>query len=242
MPGRRATVCALFAAATLLTTQVDFEFAAEREDLVALRDQVELDRAAGAQHPALDAGTAVVDEQHRIIDPSEVGAIGLMARSGTIPIGYLGDPEKRCAAEDRLARALSEAAAEGRRCFYTSPIKALASEKFFALCALLAYARYVARPSWGPYLAAHPPRDPAALRSLGFLAKGRKSTHPFIRLMWLADRPTDAARILATWTWPRSLRNSGDALMPFWGRRMRRSFVGRFRYSRAYAPDATPPR
>ena len=29
-----------------------------------------------------------------------------------------------------------KAAAEGRRCFYTSPIKALASEKFFALCAL----------------------------------------------------------------------------------------------------------
>jgi hypothetical protein len=84
--------------------------------------------------------------------------------------------------------------------------------------------------------------DPAALRRLGFSAEGRKSTHAFIRLMWLADRPTDAARILATWTWPRSLRNSGDALMPFWGRRMRRSFVGRFRYSRAYAPDATPPR
>ncbi|HEY9251947.1 MAG TPA: AMP-binding protein, partial [Nocardioides sp.] len=42
----------------------------------------------------LGPGTAVVDEQHRIIDPSEVGAIGLMARSGTIPIGYLGDPEK----------------------------------------------------------------------------------------------------------------------------------------------------
>ncbi|MER7607542.1 acyl-CoA synthetase [Nocardioides sp. NPDC127503] len=42
----------------------------------------------------LGPGTAVVDERHRIIDPSEVGAIGLMARSGTIPIGYLGDPEK----------------------------------------------------------------------------------------------------------------------------------------------------
>lgn len=84
--------------------------------------------------------------------------------------------------------------------------------------------------------------DPAALRSLGFYAGGRKSTHAFIRLMWLADRPADAARILATWTWPGSLRNSGDALMPFWGRRMRRSFVGRFRYSRTYAPNATPPR
>jgi len=82
--------------------------------------------------------------------------------------------------------------------------------------------------------------DPAALRSLGFSAEGRKSTHAFIRLMWLADRPTDAARILGTWTWPRSLRNSSDALMPFWGRRMRRSFVGRFRYTRAYASDATP--
>jgi hypothetical protein len=84
--------------------------------------------------------------------------------------------------------------------------------------------------------------EPAALRTLGFHGDGRKSTHAYARLMWLADRPTDAARILATWTWPRSLRKSGDALVPFWGRRMQRSFVGRFRYSRAYAADATPPR
>ncbi|WP_235737748.1 acyl-CoA synthetase [Nocardioides alcanivorans] len=39
--------------------------------------------------------TAVVDEQHRLLDPdTDIGAVGLMARSGSIPIGYLGDPEK----------------------------------------------------------------------------------------------------------------------------------------------------
>jgi hypothetical protein len=82
--------------------------------------------------------------------------------------------------------------------------------------------------------------EPGALHALGFGADRRTSTHPLVRLMWLADRPTDAVRILATWAWPRSLRSSGDALVPFWGRRMRRSFAGRFRYSRAYAADVTP--
>lgn len=42
----------------------------------------------------LGPGTAVIDEHHRIIDPDQVGAVGLMARSGAIPIGYLGDPER----------------------------------------------------------------------------------------------------------------------------------------------------
>jgi hypothetical protein len=80
---------------------------------------------------------------------------------------------------------------------------------------------------------------PAALRALGFHDDARTSTHALLRLIWLADRPTDAARILATWTWPRSLRGSGDAVVGFWGRRMRRSFAGRFRYSRAYTADAS---
>jgi hypothetical protein len=82
----------------------------------------------------------------------------------------------------------------------------------------------------------------AAWRALGFHAGQRTSIHALLRLIWLADRPTDAARILGTWTWPRSLRSSGDPLGAFWGRRMRRSFAGRFRYSRAYAADATLPR
>ncbi|CAM3153247.1 acyl-CoA synthetase [Nocardioides dubius] len=38
--------------------------------------------------------TSVVDDELRLIDPAEIGAIGRMARSGHIPIGYLGDPEK----------------------------------------------------------------------------------------------------------------------------------------------------
>jgi hypothetical protein len=81
--------------------------------------------------------------------------------------------------------------------------------------------------------------DPAALRTLGFDGELRVSMHPLLRLMLLSDRPMDAARVLGTWTWPRSLRGSGDEVMHFWGRRMRRSFAGRFRYSRAYTTDAT---
>lgn len=84
--------------------------------------------------------------------------------------------------------------------------------------------------------------EPAALRALGFTAERRTSTHAYLRLIWLADRPTDVARIIGTWTWPRSLRSAGDAVGPFWGRRMRRSFAGRFRYSRAYIADARTPR
>ncbi|MDT0202715.1 acyl-CoA synthetase [Nocardioides sp. AE5] len=38
---------------------------------------------------------AVLDEEMNVIDPAtNVGAIGLMARSGNIPLGYFGDPEK----------------------------------------------------------------------------------------------------------------------------------------------------
>ena len=81
--------------------------------------------------------------------------------------------------------------------------------------------------------------DEAAWRSLGFHAGQRTTMHALLRLIWLADRPTDAARIVGTWTWPRSVRGSRDALLPFWGRRLRRSFAGRFRYTRTYAADAT---
>ena len=39
--------------------------------------------------------TVVIDEQDRILDlEADVGAIGRMARRGSIPLGYLGDPEK----------------------------------------------------------------------------------------------------------------------------------------------------
>ena len=79
----------------------------------------------------------------------------------------------------------------------------------------------------------------AAFRTLGFDGELRVSVHPLLRLMLLSDRPMDAARVLGTWTWPRSVRASGDEVMHFWGRRMRRSFAGRFRYTRAYTTDAT---
>ena len=84
--------------------------------------------------------------------------------------------------------------------------------------------------------------DAAALRTLGIHGDERTSTHAYLRLAWLADRPTDAARILGTWACPQSLRNSGGGVARYWGRRMRRSFAGRFRYSRAYTVDATSAR
>lgn len=84
--------------------------------------------------------------------------------------------------------------------------------------------------------------NPTAFSVLGFDGDRRFSTHALIRLMFLSDRPMDAARILGTWAWPRSLRATQGEVVPFWGRRMRRSFAGRFRYIRAYTPDATPGR
>jgi hypothetical protein len=82
--------------------------------------------------------------------------------------------------------------------------------------------------------------DSAAFRDLGFDGDRRTSMHAYMRLMGLVDRPADAARILGTWVWPRSLRRSPEAMVPFWGRRLRRSFAGRFKYARDYTPDAAP--
>jgi acyl-CoA synthetase (AMP-forming)/AMP-acid ligase II len=42
----------------------------------------------------LGAEAVVLDELNRVIDPSEVGRIGRMARAGSVPIGYYKDPEK----------------------------------------------------------------------------------------------------------------------------------------------------
>jgi acyl-CoA synthetase (AMP-forming)/AMP-acid ligase II len=42
----------------------------------------------------LGAETVVLDEHNRPIDPSAVGAIGRLARSGSVPLGYYKDPEK----------------------------------------------------------------------------------------------------------------------------------------------------
>jgi hypothetical protein len=82
--------------------------------------------------------------------------------------------------------------------------------------------------------------DSAAFRTLGFDGDRRTSMHAYVRLMGLVDRPMDAARILGTWVWPRSLRRSRAAMVPFWSRRLRRSFAGRFKYARDYTADAAP--
>lgn len=84
--------------------------------------------------------------------------------------------------------------------------------------------------------------DREAIEVLGFKGDRRASVHAFLRLIWLSDRPDDALRILGAWAWPRSLRRRRDAIRRFWGRRLRRSFAGRFRYTREYTADATPPR
>ncbi|AXT84347.1 acyl-CoA synthetase [Aeromicrobium sp. A1-2] len=46
---------------------------------------------------ALGAETVVLDDHLRVIDPASVGAIGRLARSGSVPVGYYGDPEKSAA-------------------------------------------------------------------------------------------------------------------------------------------------
>lgn len=43
---------------------------------------------------ALGAETVVLNEQNQVMDPSDVGAVGRLARSGSVPLGYYGDPEK----------------------------------------------------------------------------------------------------------------------------------------------------
>lgn len=43
---------------------------------------------------ALGAETVVLNEQNQVIDPSEVGEVGRLARSGSVPLGYYRDPEK----------------------------------------------------------------------------------------------------------------------------------------------------
>jgi acyl-CoA synthetase (AMP-forming)/AMP-acid ligase II len=42
----------------------------------------------------LGAETVVLDEDNRVIDPTDVGRIGRVARSGSVPLGYYKDPEK----------------------------------------------------------------------------------------------------------------------------------------------------
>jgi acyl-CoA synthetase (AMP-forming)/AMP-acid ligase II len=45
----------------------------------------------------LGPDVAVIDDANRIIDPSRVGEIGRLARSGSVPVGYYKDPEKSAA-------------------------------------------------------------------------------------------------------------------------------------------------
>jgi 3-oxocholest-4-en-26-oate---CoA ligase len=43
---------------------------------------------------SLGAESVVLDEHNKVIDLSDVGAIGRLARSGSVPLGYYKDPEK----------------------------------------------------------------------------------------------------------------------------------------------------
>ncbi len=43
---------------------------------------------------SLGPESVVLDEDHRILDMAEVGAVGRLARSGSVPLGYYKDPEK----------------------------------------------------------------------------------------------------------------------------------------------------
>jgi acyl-CoA synthetase (AMP-forming)/AMP-acid ligase II len=42
----------------------------------------------------LGAETVVLDELNQVIDPSDVGKVGRVARTGSVPLGYYKDPEK----------------------------------------------------------------------------------------------------------------------------------------------------
>jgi hypothetical protein len=79
-----------------------------------------------------------------------------------------------------------------------------------------------------------------ALRLLGVGERVRSSVHALLRLTWLSDNPVDAARVLGTWTWPRSLRKRPRELPGFWGRRVQRPIAGRFLYRRDYELDSMP--
>jgi hypothetical protein len=70
-----------------------------------------------------------------------------------------------------------------------------------------------------------------ALRELGVRPGGRAFGHAYLRLIALADRPVDAARIAGAWVWPRSLRGSWRGLGTVWNRRFRKPLnkVGSFR-------------
>ncbi len=46
---------------------------------------------------ALGLETVILDDDNKVIDPANVGAIGRLARSGSVPIGYYRDPEKSAA-------------------------------------------------------------------------------------------------------------------------------------------------
>jgi 3-oxocholest-4-en-26-oate---CoA ligase len=43
---------------------------------------------------ALGPNSVVIDDDNKVIDPSNVGAIGRLARGGSVPVGYYKDPEK----------------------------------------------------------------------------------------------------------------------------------------------------
>lgn len=104
---RAGTLTAVTSAAAILSTEVKDRWLGAFPDLVLMdiigasetgftgNGKVARDGTGLGTLVKIGPETAVVDEQHRLLDPdTDVGAVGLMARSGSIPIGYLGDPEK----------------------------------------------------------------------------------------------------------------------------------------------------
>lgn len=80
--------------------------------------------------------------------------------------------------------------------------------------------------------------DVRAMRRLGVRSEGRRAAHGHVRLIWLADSPGDATRVLGSWIWPRSTRGSLRLTRSFWAQRLRGSFSGKLIQRRSYDHDA----
>lgn len=80
--------------------------------------------------------------------------------------------------------------------------------------------------------------DDQAMRRLGVAPDERRAAHGHLRLLWLADSPVDAARVLGTWLLPRPMRSSLRLARSFWSNRLRGSLSGKLIQRRSHAPNA----
>jgi hypothetical protein len=80
--------------------------------------------------------------------------------------------------------------------------------------------------------------EPVALRRLGIGFDERRAAHGHARLMWLADSPVDAARVLGTWLLPRPARSSLRTAGTFWRNRLRGSLTGKLIQRRSHTANA----